>query len=217
MSVLDDPGSFTITNLDTGVVDFSQTASGTSIPLTLQPGQSLSHSVTWTPGGSPPPSGTFSAYYENAELGESTGFVITPPGGVVDPIRPVLPPPSYVPPLTPPVVAATLSTPRAAIHLGQPDALALTLTNESSQSVKVAPTTVPNSLTIDRGSQVVWYSTGLTLRGHKTIAAGKSARLLGMWSGKANQRGEKRLAPGTYTAWVNYDGYAASETFQIKR
>ena len=95
-------------------------------------------------------------------------------------------------------------------------AFTLTLSNESNHTVDVSPKKKTGSVTIYYGSQVVWQSRKLTLQAHKTIAAGHSVKLRGVWSGNGGERVESRLAPGTYTIAVSYDGYSASEMIQVE-
>jgi hypothetical protein len=95
-------------------------------------------------------------------------------------------------------------------------AFTLTLSNESNHTVDVSPKKKTGSVTIYYGSQGALQSRKLTLRGHKTIAAGHSVELRGVWSGNGSERVESRLAPGTYTIAVSYDGYSASEMIQVE-
>jgi hypothetical protein len=186
------PGSFSIENLQTNAVVFSQTGSGSPTAVTLQPGGSLTQTATWTPSTGQAPAGSYSAQYSDSTQGASTSFQIGSS------------------------LVASLATARSVVRLGQPTAFTLTLSNHSNKRVDVTPETSADALTILRGSHVVWRSSKLTLRGHKTIAAGQSIKLRGIWSGNARERVESRLAPGTYTIEVSYDGYTASKTIQIK-
>ena len=95
-------------------------------------------------------------------------------------------------------------------------AFTLTLSNKSNHTVDVSPKEKTGSVTIYYGSQGVLRSRKLTLQGHKTIAAGHSVQLRGVWSGNGSKDVKSRLAPGTYTIEVSYDGYSASETIQVE-
>ena len=182
VTVDDYTGSFEIDDLDTSTTVFSQTGSGTPTLVTVQPGASLTQTATWTPSAGQAPPGSFSAQYSDPTQEVSTTFQIdsssnslpSPPAGVV----------------------ASLATARSVVRLGQPMAFTLTLSNESNHTVDVSPKKKTGSVTIYYGSQVVWQSRKLTLRGHKTIAAGHSVKLRGVWSGNGGERVESRLDPG---------------------
>ncbi len=202
VTVDDYSGSFEIEDLETNAVVFSQTGSGTPTLLTVQPGASLTQTATWTPSAGQAPAGSYSAQYSDPTQGVSTTFQI---GSSNNPLL-----------SAPAGVVASLATARSLVRLGQPMAFTLTLSNESDHTVDVSPKKKTGSATIYYGSQVVWQSRKLTLRGHKTTAAGHSVKLRGVWSGNGRERVESRLAPGTYTIALSYDGYSASEMIQVE-
>ena len=80
------------------------------------------------------------------------------------------------------------------VRLGQPMAFTLTLSNKSNRTVDVSPKEKTGSVTIYYGSQGVLRSRKLTLQGHKTIAAGHSVQLRGVWSGNGSKDVKSRLA-----------------------
>jgi hypothetical protein len=202
VTVADYSGSFEIDDLETSAAVFCQTGSATPTLVTVQPGASLTQTATWTPSAGQAPAGSYSAGYSDPTQGVSTTFQI---GSSNDPL-----------PSAPAGVVASLATARSVVRLGQPMAFTLTLSNESNHTVDVSPKKKTGSVTIYHGSQAVWQSSKLTLRGHKTIAAGHSVKLRGVSSGNGSERLESRLAPGTYTIAVSYDGYSASEMIQVK-
>ena len=202
VTVDDYPGSFEVDDLGTSAAVFSQPGAVTPMLVTLQPGASLTQTATWTPSAGQAPAGSYSAQYTDPTQGLSTTFRI-------DSSNNPLPPP-------PAAVVASLTTARSVVRLRQPVAFTLTLSNKSNHTVDVSPKKKTGSVTIYYGSQGVLQSRKLTLRGNKTIAAGHSVKLRGVWSGNGSKRIESRLAPGTYTIAVSYDGYSASETIQVE-
>ena len=56
----------------------------------------------------------------------------------------------------------------------------------------------------------------LTFKGNQTIAADRSIRLRGIFRDKTPALTSTRLAAGSYTLEVSYDGYTASKTLQIQ-
>jgi hypothetical protein len=201
VTVDDYTGSFEIVDLETSAAVFSQIGSGTPTLVTVQPGASLTQTATWTPSAGQAPAGSYSVQYSDPTQGVSTTFQI-------DSSNNPLPPP-------PTGVVASLATARSMVRLGQPMAFTLTLSNESNHTLDVSPKKKTGSVTIYYGSRAVWQSSKLTLRGHKTIAAGHSVKLRGVVSGNGSERVESQLAPGTYTIAVSYDGYSASEMIQV--
>ena len=170
--------------------------------MTVQPGASLTQTATWTPSAGQAPAGSYSVQYSDPTQGVSTTFQIDSSNNPL--------------PSAPAGVVASLATARSVVRLGQPMAFTLTLSNVSNHTVDVSPKKKTGSVTIYFGSQAVWQSSKLTLRGHKTIAAGHSVKLRGVSSGNGSERVESRLAPGTYTIAVSYDGYSASEMIQVE-
>jgi hypothetical protein len=213
VAVVDYPGSFSIENLQTNTVVFSQAGSWSPMVVTLPPGASLTRSATWTPGAGQAPAGSYSGQYSDPMQSASTTFQIGSSSNtaVNEPTSS-----SPAPSSTPSAIVASLATARPTVPLGQPAAFTLTLSNQSNHTVDITPKNRSGDLTIYHGSQVVWQSRKLTLRGHKTLAAGQSVKLRGIWSGTGDERVESRLGPGTYTIDVKYDGYAASKTIQIE-
>ncbi len=193
------PSVFQITKSGFLVADVSGTGGTQSATETLQPGQSFTQTATWNGvaniGTSPGANewGEFLISNENAPQLQSAFFQID----------------------NPVVTSLTASSPSFA--LGQRVAFALTLSNHSNKRVDITPEKSTETLTIYRGSQVLWISSKLALRAPKTIAAGKSIKLRGTWSGHAQKRVASRLGPGIYTLEVSYDGYTASKSIQIKR
>jgi hypothetical protein len=208
------PSEFQITGGYFLVADVSGSGGTQSTTETLQPGQSFIQTATWngvtnigtTAGTSP--TGSFFVQSENAPLFAGAAFEITPDNPPVN--LPHLP----SPPLS--GVAASLTTAGPTVRPGQPMALTLTLTNQSKKQLKVTPASSPDELMIYRGSQLVWQSRKLTLKGKKTITAGKSIKLRGSFNAKTPRLTSARLAPGSYTLEVSYDGYTASKTIQFK-
>ena len=62
----------------------------------------------------------------------------------------------------------------------------------------------------------MWQSRKLTFKGNHTIAADRSIKLRGIFSDKTPALTRARLAPGSYTLEVSYDGYTASKTILIE-
>ncbi len=215
------PGSFSIQDeLPLQYVTvFSQTLSGSLV--TLQPGQSLTQTATWNPAGGQAPVGTYSAYFSGPWNGTGATFQVGALGDISTsfttdqadpPVNSPLPP---SPPLS--TVIASLTTARQTVRAGRPTAFTLTLTNQSKKPAKVTPVNGEVAIAIDRGSQLMGQSRKFMLKGKKTIAAGQSIKLRGTFSVNSSALASSRLAPGTYTLEVSYDGYTASRMIQIKR
>ena len=144
------PSTFTVTNLTTGAVVFTQTDSGSSTPVSLQPGQTVARSATWVPTGNPAPTGSFSATYQDALETKSTDFQIasppTPPPPTVPPTTPPQPvppttPPQPVPPTTPPQPVPPTSPPQPVPPTSPPQPVPPT-----SPPQPLPPTTPPSPI-----------------------------------------------------------------------
>jgi hypothetical protein len=210
------PSEFQITEGGFLVADVSGSGGTQSSTETLQPGQSFTETATWNgvanigtaPGTTP--SGTFLVRSQNAPLLSAAIFEIGSPGDL--PVNlPLFPPPPSS------AVVASLATARPTVRSGLPTSFTLTLTNQSQTPVKVPPRKVAVGLVVYRGSQLTWRSRKLALKGNKTIAPGQSIKLRGTFSENSPELASSRLAPGSYTLEVSYDGFTASQTIQIAR
>jgi hypothetical protein len=236
--VLTGPTAFLITTnrtqvwASTGAQDMSSSTSW----QTLQPGQSYSQTTTWSgvdgfAMDSPEGTGTFVVSDVLDPNGSSATIQILPtpyetPSDppAPNPTPPDLPPsnpppsnPSAQPPNGPsvPPIAATLST-APTYKLGQSVPLSLILKDVSASEVAINESRHIETVTVQHGSTVVYESARkvrpLTSR---VIRSGHPFKLTTLWSGKPNQAGVKKLAPGAYTITVDDDGYAASTTVDL--
>ena len=214
----------------------SQDMSASTIWQTLQPGQSYSQTITWSGVDgfaidSPEGTGTFAVSNLLDPNGSSATIQILPvpyetpsDPAVPNPTPPNLPP-SNPPPSNPspqpqnrtsvPPIAVTLST-APTYKLGQSVPLSLILKDVSASSVAINESRHIETVTVQHGSTVVYESARrvhpLTTR---MISSGHPFKLTTLWSGKPNQAGVKKLAPGAYTITVDDDGYAASTTVDL--
>jgi hypothetical protein len=214
ITVLDSPGTFSVTSDLTGSPVFSETEPGPPTTVTLEPGQSLTKTATWnTDAGSTTP-GIYDVGYMDATQGARADVQILPSGLSVPPINPIDSP-----------VAATVSTSHTAYKLGSRVAISLTLTNTSGETVPLGTNSgfasfkiLRASVVVGRGRQKVTIARGRqAARAQQVLAAGASKTIKLAWVAKSNAHGAKGLAPGVYTieAW---DGdYMATATIQLGR
>ncbi len=236
--VLTGPTAFLITTnrtqvwASTGAQDMSSSTSW----QTLQPGQSYSQTTTWSgvdgfAMDSPEGTGTFAVSDVLDPNGSSATIQILPtpyetpsdppaPNPTPPDLPPSNPPPSHPNPQPPngpsvPPIAVTLST-APTYKVGQSVPLSLILKDVSASKVVVNKTRHIETVTVQHGSTVVYESARkvhpLTSR---MIRSGHPLKLTTLWSGKPNQAGVKKLAPGAYTITVDHDGYVASTTVDL--
>ena len=178
---------------------------------TLQPGQSYVQTLswsgpTWYVSTSPEATGTFTVSNVLDPNGSSATFQI---------IEPVSVPPST--PAPAPVTAILVSS-QGAYKPGQSMRLTVTLKNVSTAKVPIAPKADHVGLTVLDGSTVVFRSKRVrSVSSARTIKPHQSIRLALAWSGRPNQSGLKKLAPGTYTVDVVAGGYSSTTTVRIVR
>ncbi len=189
-------GTFTVSNLLTGSLDFSQT-SVLSQPTKLEPGQWLNRTVTWVPRQT----GAFNFAYQDAQTGYVgvNQFQVTKTA----PNQPGSP------------ISLDLTTNRAHYREGQAVVLTLTLKNRSTSDITLTPGQ-GDGFSVLSGSTVIWHSPQGTSRAlGRTVAPGKSITLRLVWNGKPNQDALKKLTPGTYTVEALLGGYTATTTIEI--
>jgi hypothetical protein len=237
----DADGRFDASNLTTSIVS-TQTVATTAPTVTLQPGQTLTQTATWSdddPSSLSP--GNYYAVFSSTLAEGSTEFTITSPDPSLPPsvppisVLPISVPPISVPPITvvgtgpsdgnadPPSstgpMIATLGTGESTYEIGRRAALTLTLTNVSSQSITLPQLANKGTFEIVRGSTVIWRSpktkVATRARALQAIAPGQSFELKGTWTGKLLHGAAKALKPGVYTLEGSAGGYTASETIQL--
>jgi hypothetical protein len=191
---------------------------------TLQPGQTYVQTLswngpTWYTSTSPQAAGTFSLSNLLDPNGSSATFQIVGPISV----PPNHPGPPSVPVQPTPVegglpVSATLVSSQSSYKPGQSVRLTMTLKNVSTAKVPVAPDVNLDGITVMNGSTVVFHSSRLRLgRGARSIKPHQSVKLALNWSGRPNQSGVTKLAPGTYTVAVIEGGYLGTTTIRVAR
>jgi hypothetical protein len=176
---------------------------------TLQPGQSYTNTITWDGFdgyaiNSPQGTGTFTlSSTQDPSASSATIQILSTPY-----------PPSSI--TSPPPMAVTLSTPQATCAVGQSVPIALVLNDVSTNQVKVKPRQSVETMTVREGSTMV-YELARKARAlaAEVIKPGHPLKLTALWSGKTNQLGVKRIAPGSYTITLDVDGCAASTTLDL--
>jgi hypothetical protein len=177
----------------------------------LQPGQSYVQTLswngpTWYVSTSPEATGTFIASNLLDPNGSTATFQI---------VGPVSVPPNI--PVPQPVIATLISN-QNAYKPGQSVRLTMTLNNTSTAKVSVTPNTFADGITVMDGSTVVFRSRRTHIAAAlRSIKPHHSVKLALAWSGRPNQKGVAKLAPGTYTVLVVDGGYAGTTTVQIVR
>ena len=176
---------------------------------TLQPGQSFTQILSWS-GPTwytitrPQATGTFSVSNRLDPNGASASFQI------VNSI--------YVPPDIPAPVIAKLATNRSAYKTGQSVHLSMTLKNIGTAKVSLAPKAALDGITVMDGSTVVFRSRRVRpVLAARSIKSHHSIKLALDWSGKPNQPGIGKLAPGTYTVQVVEGGYSGTTSIHLVR
>jgi len=194
--VLVPSGKFTVSNLITGKLDSSLT-SVLSQPAMLDPGQSLSRTVTWIPSQT----GTFIFAYQDAQVGyvgaNQLDVTKTAPNQPGSPI------------------ALELTTNRGHYREGQVVVITLTVKNTSTSAISLTPTD-GDAFSAISGSTLVWSS---SLSGRRALARppepGKSITLRALWNGRPNQPGLQKLAPGVYTLEASLAGDSTTAEIRI--
>lgn len=210
-------GTFSVANSATGVAVFSQSV-GQNAVVTLQPGQSLSHTATWT--ATQP--GSYGLKYQNGEVGADGTFQVvqasSPPAPPVQNPQPVTGG-NGTPVQNPQPVTATLTTNRPEYGAGQPVVITLTLKNTSDHSVSIAPNSLSDGFSVLSGSTNVWQTARNNTRAARakarTLLPGQSVTFQTVWNGKPSSRGVKKLSAGSYTVLASEGGYSAGATIQI--
>ena len=178
MTVLNSPGSFSIQE-ELQIQDpevFSQTGSGTGALVTLQPGQSLTQSATWTPSGGQAPVGLYQAYCSGPFDGQGANFQVGVPGSI----------------------STTFTTDKSDYSVGQPVQITLSETNTSNQPVTV--NTGPSEFQItDEFLAADVTGTGGTQSSTEMLLPGQSFTQTATWNGVTNIG----TTPGT-NAWGNF-------------
>ena len=242
--VVQSAGTFTVTNVATAAAVFSQSV-GQNALLTLQPGQSLTQTATWT--ATQP--GSYGLEFQNGQLQTAGSFQVVqassptappvqnpPPvtGGDGPPVQnppPVTvgnpPPIQNPPPVTgvngPPIqnqqpIIATLTTSRQQFRAGQSVVFTLTLRNASGQTVTIPPSSTSDGFSVISGSTMVWH-TARTTRAVKAKARillpGQSVTFQAVWNGKLSQRPSAKVSAGSYTILASEGGYSAETTIHF--
>jgi hypothetical protein len=215
--VLTGPTAFEATHDGVAIMD---NAAASGLPgiswQTLEPGQSYSQEFTWSGTAyytmtSPQATGTYSASNLLDPNGSTASFQIIPTV-YVPPIMPAPPPPSPGP------VTATLLTNHPAYKPGQSIHLSMVLENVSKAKVRLAPDAQSDGITVLAGSTVVFQSSRIRgVLAARTIKPHHSIKLALAWSGRPNQAGVAKLAPGTYTVLVVEGGYTGTTTVRLER
>ena len=173
VTVLNSPGSFSIQEelqLQYPEV-FSQTGSGTGPLVTLQPGQSLTQSATWTPSGGQAPVGLYQAYCSGPFDGQGAIFQVGAPGSI----------------------STTFITDKSDYSVGQPVQITLSETNTSNLPVTV--NTGPSEFQITGESLAADVTgTGGTQSSTETLLPGQSFTQTATWNGVVGNIGTN---PGT--------------------
>jgi hypothetical protein len=194
-------GTFTVTNDATYATVFSKSVDQNAPILTLQPGQSLTHTAAWTPTQP----GNYGISYQNGYLGTFGSVQVTPLSSGPNP-----------PVQNPQAVTATLTTNHQVYRAGPAVVITLTLKNTSSQSVVIAPNPSADGFTVFYGSTEVWHSARNTRADKaRTLLPGKSITFRTAWNGNSHKRGAKKLAAGFYTVEASQGAYSAGGTIQI--
>jgi hypothetical protein len=109
----------------------------------------------------------------------------------------------------------TLST-APTFKSGQRIPLSLILKDVSLSKVAIKQGRHIETVIVQHGSTVVYES---ARKVHpitsQMIKPGHPLKLTTLWSGKPNQAGAMKLAPGVYTITVDDDGYSASTTVDL--
>ena len=163
---------------------------------TLQPGQSYRQTETWNAVPDVLPSGvvsgTFTVSNEVDPRADTATFQVEPAA-----------------------IAVTLST-APSYKLGQSVPLSLILEDTSASKVAINESRHIETVTVRHGSTIVYESTRkVRPLASRMLRSGHPLKLTLLWSGKPNQAGVKKLAPGAYTITVDDDGYAASTTVDL--
>ena len=173
VTVLDSPGTFSIQDeqpIEYTTV-FSQTGTSGSL-VTLQPGQSLTQTATWTPAGGQAPVGSYLAYFSGPWNGTGTPFQVGSPGSI----------------------STSFTTDKADYAVGEPIQITLTETNTSTTPVTVNSGSSAFQITEDKFSLVANVSSsGGTSSSTETLQPGQSFTQTATWNGVANIG----TAPGT--------------------
>ena len=165
VTVLDSPGTFSIQ--DEQPIEYTTVFSQTGISgslVTLQPGQALTQTATWTLAGGQAPIGSYLAYFTGPGNGATTAFQVGAPGSI----------------------ATSFTTDQADYAIGEPVQITLTETNTSNAPVTV--TTGPPTFQITEDSYLVAdvSGSGGTPSSTETLQPGQSFTQLATWNGVAN-------------------------------
>ncbi len=217
--VLTGPTAFEITHDGAIVWDttFPKDLPANTSWVTLQPRQSYTQTSSWDGTTeytvtSPQATGTFSVSNLLDPNGAAASFQIVASGFVSPPVVAPTPPSNTWP------VTAKLVTNESAYKQGQSVHLSMKLENLSAAKVRVAPDAGPDAITVMDGSTVVFRSSRIgSALAVRSIKPHRSIKLALAWSGRPNQSGIRKLAPGTYTVDVVEGGYSGSTTIRIVR
>ena len=91
------------------------------------------------------------------------------------------------------------------------------LQNVSGSAVDIVPNAKTDGITVSKGSTVIWRSSRVAPNASSSqrVQPGGNITVNALWNGRPNQRGVKRLGPGTYTMQVTDGGYTATATFRV--
>ena len=182
-------GAFAVIDVATDAAVFTQPV-GQNAMLTLQPGQSLTQTATWT--ATQP--GSYDLAYQNGQVAASGAFQVVqtpigkPPTGqnpqppvgnnppAPNPQPPIVvgnnpPAPNPQPPISvgnnPPVpnpqpIAVSLTTNHQQYGPGQSVVISFTLKNTSSQTITIPPSSASDGFSVISGSTMIWHTSRTT-------------------------------------------------------
>jgi hypothetical protein len=95
--------------------------------------------------------------------------------------------------------------------------LEVTLKNISESDITLKPNAKSDEITILDGSTPLWHTRKLdvTTKAH-TLHTGQTIRLSAAWNGKFTEPGLKALGTEVLTIQVDYGGYTADGTVEVK-